>query len=234
MFRSIIFHILAPGAGLWYRGRKAAAAIVGISLPLTLILLSRLDFIFLGFGLKLLFGLWLLFWGIGLTLTWMLPSRKIAFEWSLGVFVVGFWCVTVTLFAQSKVLCGWQLYYIPSESMAPTLKTGQVVFADARPESLRRFYNGEILIFTQPQKKQIMIKRVAARVGDQVAVNNKALLINGAVKIANAKTAEKVTSTLNESELFMLGDNYDNSIDSRYWGVLNTQYVLAKYTATVF
>ena len=87
----------------------------------------------------------------------------------------------------------FMLGYVPTSSMEPTLKTGSVILG------LRLFNEletGDIIIFRHDNS--YLVKRIAACEGD-ILVHQNAIV------------------TVPENCFYVLGDNAENSHDSRYW-----------------
>ena len=83
--------------------------------------------------------------------------------------------------------------YVPSSSMEPTLKRGSIIFGYCHFNKLK---TGDIIVFEHDSK--LLVKRIAACGGDTVIINEK-------------------SCTVPEDSFFVLGDNAENSLDSRYW-----------------
>lgn len=112
---------------------------------------------------------------------------------------------------------------VSGDSMMPTLRDGDNLIVDKlsyRIRSPRRF---EIVVFPfQYQKGTYYIKRVIGLPGEQVQIYDGHIYINGKIleesygneEIRSAGLASEAI-TLGEDEYFVLGDNRNNSADSR-------------------
>ena len=81
-----------------------------------------------------------------------------------------------------------------------------------------------------------MVKRIVAVSGDTVCIKDNKLYVNGRIseitsadRIKYAGTAEK-NILLGDGEYFVLGDNYDESVDSRYEevGIVQEDNIIGK------
>lgn len=132
--------------------------------------------------------------------------------------------------------------YVPSESMQPTISKGEIVLGNSIDLFDMDISRGDIIIFRYP--KQIYkkyIKRVIGLPGDRVVIAQNRIYINDEVypleePYVKADTwTNKVFDTKDikvynvpKGEYFVLGDNRNNSEDSRYWGFVPGSYISAK------
>lgn len=145
-----------------------------------------------------------------------------------------------------------EAYKIPSGSMEDTLLVGDFLLAnkfiygskiplvDAHLPAVREPRPGDVIIFKFPlNPKQNYIKRLIATAGQTVEIRNKQVFVDGRLFSLppNAKfTDQNITPgrdnfgpvTVPPGKLFVMGDNRDNSYDSRFWGFLDRKLVLGK------
>lgn len=145
-----------------------------------------------------------------------------------------------------------QSFKIPSESMLQTLLVGDYLLATKFTYGLKipftdtYFYDGrlpergDIIIFEYPKDPSVdFIKRVIGLPGDTIEIRNKQLFRNGEavqesyVQIIEPNVIEALRDnygpvTVPQGKYFVMGDNRDNSMDSRAWGFVDRTAIRAK------
>lgn len=128
-------------------------------------------------------------------------------------------------------------YHIPSTSMVPTFLIGDCFFAEkiSRRFSLK---SNNIIVFHPKNSKdnlinnEIWIKRIAAIEGDVIQIKNGTILVNGipfqSQRSNSIDPLDMRPIRIPKSHVFVVGDNLDDSYDSRYWGVLPKENVVGK------
>ena len=148
-----------------------------------------------------------------------------------------------------------QAFKIPSGSMIPTLLIGDHILVNKFLYGTTiPFTDKKILIFRNPEKEDIIvfkyprnpdkdfIKRVMATEGDVIEEKNKVIYLNG--KALTEPYIQHVDHNLTfnamdprdnfgpikvpKNKLFVMGDNRDQSYDSRYWGFVDLSEVRGK------
>lgn len=161
-------------------------------------------------------------------------------------------------------------FQIPSESMVPTLHTGDFIVVNKFAYGIRlpvigtKVFdvdmpkNGEVMVFIPPHKDDYFIKRVVGIPGDTVRYEDKQLYINGepqplefiATLPPGNPSYQVFSETLGDIEhrihrdlrrrsedgewvvpeghYFMMGDNRDQSSDSRFWGLVSEDQIVGK------
>jgi signal peptidase I len=116
-------------------------------------------------------------------------------------------------------------FWIPSESMVPTLEVGDRIFVNRFIYSFLEPERGDIVVFDSLETDDELIKRVVAVPGDRVRVRNGKLRVNGdfpdepyAVPMLLPDGSFFGPTKVPEGEVFVMGDNRPSSHDSRFFG----------------
>ncbi|MGI5941652.1 MAG: signal peptidase I [Pelotomaculaceae bacterium] len=131
--------------------------------------------------------------------------------------------------------------WIPSESMLPTLRIGDHLIIEKISYKLGAIDRGDIVVFKAPPAshlEEVMIKRVIALPGETVSIKDGVVYING-IPLEEPYELEKPREdfkpvTVPENSIFVMGDNRNNSFDSRFWGVLEKDMVIGKAFARYY
>jgi signal peptidase I len=130
--------------------------------------------------------------------------------------------------------------YIPSESMFPTLYEGDRLVVEKVSYRLHSATSGDIVVFQPPAelqkrgypKDQAFIKRIIGTPGETVSVANGKVYLNGQ-PLAEDYIAEPPNQPfppvkVPKDQFFVMGDNRNNSNDSRYWGFLPQENIIGR------
>jgi signal peptidase I len=121
---------------------------------------------------------------------------------------------------------------VDGASMLPTLTNGELVIVNKLAYKLGEPARGDIIVFYFPvDPSQEFIKRVVGLPGDQVSIHKGAILINGQrldEPYLSVKPNYDGDWTVGNGQLFVLGDNRNNSLDSHNWGTVPMEYVIGK------
>jgi len=148
-----------------------------------------------------------------------------------------------------------QAFKIPSGSMLPTLKIGDHLLVNKFVYGIRLPLVGtmlvplgtprpsDVIVFKYPQDPKLdYIKRVVAVGGQTLEVRDKLVYIDGkptedlqAVHLDDKKISARVSPrdqfgpvTVPQGKVFVMGDNRDNSYDSRFWGFVDQRDIRGK------
>lgn len=160
--------------------------------------------------------------------------------------------VLLALFIRTFVV---QAFKIPSGSMLPTLLIGDHLLVNKFIYGIKMPFTGKILVpFKKPQQGDVVvfrfpkdrsidyIKRVIGTPGDTVEIRDKKVYVNGkpiddphayisSSTILNAKASPRDNFgpvLVPDDRIFVMGDNRDNSYDSRFWGFVDQRDILGE------
>ena len=121
---------------------------------------------------------------------------------------------------------------VDGASMEPTLATGERVIVNRLSYRFGTPQIGDIIVFHFPRNpSEEYIKRVIGLPGDTVQVKSGSVYVNGQLlneSYIDVKTNYTGTWQVPEGQLFVLGDNRNNSSDSHDWGTVPMDYVVGK------
>jgi signal peptidase I len=130
-----------------------------------------------------------------------------------------------------------QAFYIPSLSMAPTLKVNDRVLVNKLSYDLHEVNRGDLVVFESPPNEgsqtKDLIKRVIGLPGETVESRDGQIYINGQV-LEEPYLGPDVTTgplekvTVPADHLWVMGDNRPNSRDSRFFGAIPESLVIGR------
>ena len=130
--------------------------------------------------------------------------------------------------------------YIPSQSMYPTLTTGDRLIVEKVSYKFHPVNRGDIIVFQPPQQLQVQgyqanqafIKRAIATSGETVKIEDGIVYVNEQPLkenyIAQMPNYKLISVTVPQGKLFVMGDNRNNSNDSHIWGFLPQNNIIGR------
>ncbi len=135
-----------------------------------------------------------------------------------------------------------QAFRIPSGSMIPTLLVGDQILVDKVAYRFRKPMRGDIVVFKYPQDEtRDFIKRVIGMPGETLEVRNRKVYINNTLLDDRGYAFHEFFDNFRmpprddygpvvvpQGKYFVMGDNRENSQDSRFWGFLNEDKIVGR------
>jgi signal peptidase I len=150
-----------------------------------------------------------------------------------------------------------QTFYIPSESMQPTLQVGDRIIVNKLSYHLHGVGRADIVVFGRPALEERtcsgplvndLVKRVIGLPGETISLDNGDVLVNGRRLgqpwLPRGDRTEAGPSghpfslaqpyAVPPGEYFLMGDNRSASCDSRYWGPVPRSLIVGKVDARIW
>jgi signal peptidase I len=178
----------------------------------------------------------------------MIKSKSKFVEYAEAIIIA----ILIAFFIRTFIV---QAFKIPSGSMKPTLLIGdhilvnkfiygvKIPFIRKNLISISEPKRGDVIVFIYPEdRSKDFIKRVIGVGGDTIEIRNKKIFLNGlpfqdthGVYVDDFIIPGTIQPrdnfgpmTVSKGAVFTMGDNRDQSYDSRFWGVVDLKDVLGK------
>lgn len=234
--------LLTPGLGQLYngQGKKAAAVFLG-SMLLSVILLAC-GGVWVKWGIRGLLGVmalkvaYLVLAGLAAARSARCGASSSSTTAPLcGAVLLGSWLVLpmVLKLILAPTVNIWPVrsFAIPSRSMEPTVRVGDRIFLDATAYRDTPPQRMDIIIHRVEESEAILIKRVVGVPGDSIEIKNGKLEVNDQVipfPASEPASRDFGPVSVGDGHVFTLGDNWNDSRDSRFTGPVRYDYIEGK------
>jgi signal peptidase I len=157
--------------------------------------------------------------------------RKQGYEWLVLVAA----SLAVALFVRAFLI---QAFYIPSESMVPTLLTNDRVLVNKLSYHLHDVHRGDIVVFDAPPgaataQVKDLIKRVIGLPGETIEGRNGSIFIDGKpldepYLPPDVRSRDFPPAKVPAKEIWVLGDNRQDSRDSTFFGPITEKSIVGR------
>jgi signal peptidase I len=174
-------------------------------------------------------------------------AKEQAREWAKSIVIA----LILALIIRATVV---QAFRIPTSSMEDTLLVGdfllvnkflygsKIPFVNVRLPAIREPKVGDVIVFKHPTEGKDFIKRCIGTPGDRVEIRDNVVYLNGEPLEEPYKILHGYGGTMTnfgpvvvpKGHLFMLGDNRNNSYDSRSWGPLDMKNIKGRAMVIYF
>jgi signal peptidase I len=157
-------------------------------------------------------------------------GARVAVEW-VGLVVLA---LLIALLIKTFL---FQAFFIPSESMMPTLAVHDRVLVNKLSYKLHDVHRGDIVVFKAPDGSDPgiddLVKRVIALPNETVSAHDGHVYVDGerldeSYLPDGVETSSFSAVTLKPDHYWVMGDNRDNSKDSRVFGAIEKHEIIGR------
>jgi signal peptidase I len=138
-----------------------------------------------------------------------------------------------------------QPFIVSGASMEDTFHNGEYLVVDQISYHLGSPERGDVVIFRYPRDpSKYFIKRIIGVPGDTITIEGSVVSVRNTTHpdglvlnepyVASMKPGVTIVEELGEREYFVMGDNRDQSSDSRVWGVLQEENIIGRALVRLF
>ena len=240
--------LITPGLGQIYNGMLKKGVTYAVALELVLLVFSPLLLNFYGMICYLAIIIGVI---IFILLEALLKAKRLG---EIALKPYNKWYIYLLIFLLSSFaihpFLSWiiknniaKAYKIPSSGMEPTLLDGDHLIANMKPYKGETPKRGDIVIFEYPKDpSKDFIKRVIGLEGEKVEIIGSRIRINDQLiedpwgYYSETSVIPKAIPALEQfgpvvvpkDSIFVMGDNRNNSHDSRFWGFVHIRQMKGK------
>jgi signal peptidase I len=152
--------------------------------------------------------------------------------YAAALLVAGLGITPALAYVVQYPVAGVRAFRVPAGSMDPALKLGDCFMTKLTPYGAGCPTRGDIVIFPFPEdESKLFVKRVVGLPGESFEIIDKRIFVNGTpledpwaaydspqIPASMSQRDNFGPVTIPEGAVFIMGDNRDNSHDSRFWG----------------
>jgi signal peptidase I len=246
---AVVLSIVTPGLGQVYNGQLRRGVILFVMWALLTVLAIAVLFhnfygMLIGAALSLGFPLFICVEAVYCARRLGQIILKRYNRWYVYILIiVAVNFIMYPLFSTTKNNHLYKTYKIPSSAMKPTLNVGDHLMADMKRYKSKELNRADIIVFEYPKDpSKAFIKRIISLPGEKIEIIGRKIYIDGKLfedKYGYYETRKEswgipagkckyCSVTVPDEHYFVLGDNRDNSQDSRYWGFVPLESIRGK------
>lgn len=164
--------------------------------------------------------------------SWLFEFGKIILIISVILILINFFVATI--------------FAVSGESMETNFHDQEILMVDRLTYKFKNPQRGDVVIFRYPgAPSEKYIKRIIGLPGEEISIKNSKVLIKNKKENSEFILEEQylsqdinfgtnITENLSDDEYFVMGDNRENSSDSRVWGTLPKEFIIGKAFIVIY
>lgn len=134
----------------------------------------------------------------------------------------------------------FNIVIVKEHSMFPTLKPNDILISSRISVHLKNYKKGDIIVFKRDGEKKQLVKRIIASPKDEIEIKSGKVYVNGNELEEKYLDNDIYTYSdmgkikLSDDEYFVMGDNREVSMDSRYFGPIKKGELISKPVFRIF